>query len=329
MLAQVVTLGSHANGTLQQSLLLARALAALSFDVRLVSLTPDIHPSVIEAGRDVRLGLVAATPDEVPPAHLSIVVGLWDAPSVAAAAALARGPGRLILAPTLYRQQSLLSGFSGRAEALWFVSWDQAVAARDSWHLAGRVEVVRCVVDTERFRPSGRVPTGDPWVVCRHSFDDPSKFAPDTEFIVRGVAQEHDVVFEMLGAARSLATTEGGRLRAYPQEAFDPALFLRRGDLWVYAHAPQWRETACVAMLEAMACGLPVVVNNLGGMREYVAHGRTGFACNSSREFVEFTCLLLDRPSLRAAMAAEARAFVERRHSLASLVPRLRELLGA
>lgn len=96
----------------------------------------------------------------------------------------------------------------------------------------------------------------------------------------------------------------------------------------MYAHADYWRETACVAMLEAMACGLPVVVTNAGGMREYLLHGRSGFACDSNEELIGFTRLLLERPDLRRQMGAEARRFVECHHSIANLNQRLHQLLS-
>jgi glycosyltransferase involved in cell wall biosynthesis len=36
-------------------------------------------------------------------------------------------------------------------------------------------------------------------------------------------------------------------------------------------------ESFCMAALEAMACGIPVLATNVGGLSELVLHGKTGF----------------------------------------------------
>jgi len=115
---------------------------------------------------------------------------------------------------------------------------------------------------------------------------------------IRQIGENHDVRFRMLGAARTMCDLKDDRAILYREDEILPDAFLGGCDVWVYAHAPYWRETACVAMLEAMASGLPVVVENIGGMREYVQHGRTGFLCNGLEEFVRYTSLLLDMPGL-------------------------------
>ena len=48
------------------------------------------------------------------------------------------------------------------------------------------------------------------------------------------------------------------------------------GQLDIYVAASRW-ESFGVAVLEAAACGLPVVVSDVGGLPEVVEHGITGF----------------------------------------------------
>ena len=217
------------------------------------------------AAAHAAIELLEVDPENIPDAELSVVVGLWDRPCAQSPRRLVRRPGRLILVPTVYWNDNFLPDFPGQAEALWYVSWDQAMQARPYWHLANRVEVVRCAVDVERFYPAGRVAAGRPWVLCRHSRDTPEKFAWDVPAIVQRLGTGYDVVFNLLGAANTIGSPADERIRALHQDAMDTAKFLQGGDLWVYAHAPFWRETACVAMLEAMACGLPALVTDAGG----------------------------------------------------------------
>lgn len=327
MIAQVVTLCDFMRGELQQALMMARALARLPLNVRLVSLNDQTPSSVRETLIGTGVDLIEASADHIPAADISIAIGLWDPATAEAAVRLSRNRGRLILAPTLYWQEKLLTDSKVRAEALWYVSWHQAAHARSQWNLAHRVEVVRCVIDVERFFPSERIPNGAPWILCRHSRDAPEKFAPYIGAMIRRLGKAHDIVFNMLGALETMGKDEDHRIRTFAQDTIDPPVFLQQGDLWIYAHADYWQETACIAMLEAMASGLPVVVNNVAGIREYLLHGRTGFACADLDEFVDFTVLLMDQPALYRFMSTEARTFVQQHHSLDALTRHLREIL--
>lgn len=50
----------------------------------------------------------------------------------------------------------------------------------------------------------------------------------------------------------------------------------------------QWREPFGLFMIEAMACGTPVVVTDMGSAREVISDGETGFvASNNINEFVD------------------------------------------
>lgn len=324
---QVVTACEYMHGTLRHAVALTCALAGLGDRVRLVSVRPSVLPPVRKKVEAAGAEVVAASPRGIPEADLSLFVGLWDRDCAEAARRLACRRGRLILVPTVYWQENLLPDFPSRAEALWYVSWDQAAAARPYWHLAERVEVVRCAVDVGHFTPSERNRTKSSWVLCRHSRDAPEKFAPGVTEILWRLGEFYDVTFQMLGATGRVLALTDPRIRIWPLGAMDPAEFLSSGDLWVYEHSPSWRESACIAMLEAMACGLPVLVTGAGGMREYLPHGLAGFACRNRDEFVLYARLLMDRPDLYRAFADEAREYVCRNHSYSSLGRTLRSLL--
>lgn len=48
-----------------------------------------------------------------------------------------------------------------------------------------------------------------------------------------------------------------------------------------------WREPFGLVMIESMAAGTPVIAMEMGSTREVIAHGKTGFLCNSVEECVE------------------------------------------
>ena len=316
------------NGTFQHALMLSRACARLDQDVTLVDIQAE--GTAEERTRTQYQGVAYQRMPlaSLSRASLTIIVGLWDEQTISAARHLSKQGARLILAPTIYWDNDILRDLPHGAEAIWYVSWDQALHNRDYWHVAKQVDVIRCAVDTERFRPRERVVTERPWRLGRHSRDVPAKFSPDVPEYIQRVAGKYNVRFHMLGAARTMAGLKDDRVVMYAEDDIRPEVFLAECDVWVFAHAPYWRETACVALLEAMASGLPVVVEDAGGMREYVQHGRTGFLCRGLDEFVSYTSLLLEAPKLREAIGIQARAFVEQSHSIAALTEQLRPIVS-
>ncbi len=48
-----------------------------------------------------------------------------------------------------------------------------------------------------------------------------------------------------------------------------------------------WPEPFGMTMIEAMACGTPVIAMNLGSVPEVVVHGQTGFVCRSQAEMID------------------------------------------
>ena len=84
----------------------------------------------------------------------------------------------------------------------------------------------------------------------------------------------------------------------------DTADFYRSLDVFVM---PSFQEGLCIAALEAMACGCPVVTTPCGGPEEYVLDGENGFfttfAPESVAEKVEY---LLSDQKKRASFSSAA-----------------------
>jgi len=58
------------------------------------------------------------------------------------------------------------------------------------------------------------------------------------------------------------------------------------GNAYAYLFPIDWPEPFGLTMVEAMACGTPVIAMNCGSVPEIVRHGVSGFICDSVREFV-------------------------------------------
>lgn len=94
-------------------------------------------------------------------------------------------------------------------------------------------------------------------------------------------------------------------------------------DVFVFASQT---ETQGLAVVEAMACGLPVVAVNASGIPDAVADGETGFLVLPDAEAIaEKVTTLLDDPALRRSMSLRARELA-RQFSVEALTHRLLDL---
>jgi N-acetyl-alpha-D-glucosaminyl L-malate synthase BshA len=115
-------------------------------------------------------------------------------------------------------------------------------------------------------------------------------------------------------------------------EQQDLVPWLSAADLFLL---PSEKESFGLAALEAMACEVPVVTSNVGGLPEIVEDGVTGFACPP--EAVEMMAdrgvALLSSPDLRARVTRAAVEMVRRRYCTDAIVPlyeaHYREVLAA
>lgn len=62
-----------------------------------------------------------------------------------------------------------------------------------------------------------------------------------------------------------------------------------------------WREPFGLVMIESMATGTPVIAMGLGSVPEVIAHGKTGFVCNSVEKMIEVLpdAMKIDRHTCR------------------------------
>lgn len=78
-----------------------------------------------------------------------------------------------------------------------------------------------------------------------------------------------------------------GRHVEYLGEIDDTAKNDLLGGALAYLFPINWPEPFGITMIEAMACGTPVIAMLYGSVPEVVEHGRTGFICRSIDEMIE------------------------------------------
>ena len=119
--------------------------------------------------------------------------------------------------------------------------------------------------------------------------------------------------------------------RLIATEAVDPRLELpddyRCADVCVQASR---EEGLGFSMLEAMACGAPVVAADVGGLRETVLEGRTGwlYPPGDAPALTRTIAAVLDNPGEASRRATAAREFVREHFARDSVFARLSEVVA-
>jgi N-acetyl-alpha-D-glucosaminyl L-malate synthase BshA len=103
-------------------------------------------------------------------------------------------------------------------------------------------------------------------------------------------------------------------------EQQDLVAWLSIGDLFLL---PSAQESFGLAALEAMACEVPVVASNVGGLPEIIEDGVTGFVCapGAVDQMAERGVALLTNPALHASITDAAVEVVRTRYCTDRIVP--------
>lgn len=113
----------------------------------------------------------------------------------------------------------------------------------------------------------------------------------------------NDAPAEFLPQVQSLQLS--GRVQFFP-ESSEILSFYSAADIYV---APSLEDSFNLPVLEAMACGLPVVVSRMAGISEYIVDGVDGIllqAPQDPRALAASLSLLLQQPELRCSLGENA-----------------------
>jgi glycosyltransferase involved in cell wall biosynthesis len=196
-----------------------------------------------------------------------------------------------------------------------------------------RTSVLPCPVDTDVFTPASAEPRR-PTILWTGRHDDPRK---NTALLLRAFAR----IAPSLPTARLLLAGKAGLsyfshlmgqfglegrvdFLGYRPDAEMPGIYRQAS---VFA-IPSDQEGLCIAGLEAMASGVPVVSTRCGGPEAFVVHGQTGLLVgpHAERELADALFHLLTDDTVRRRLGRQARALVERDYTFKVFARHLRRV---
>jgi N-acetyl-alpha-D-glucosaminyl L-malate synthase BshA len=204
----------------------------------------------------------------------------------------------------------------------------------DHFRVNNGIEVIPNFIDTDRFYRQNKehfkqalCPNGEKVIVHVSNFR-PVKNTKQVVEIFHRVQNGHsDVKLLLVGDGPERVPTER---KARELGVYDDIRFLGKQDpieeILSIADVflmPSQSETFGLAALEAMACRVPTVVSNVGGLPELVNDEETGFLCSVDDvdAFTERTRALLHDEDLRNRMAEAARSRAVETFDIDRVVP--------
>lgn len=145
------------------------------------------------------------------------------------------------------------------------------------------------------------------------------KVKPDVHFIIVGDGPLKDEIL----AKRSVLKLEKQVHMAGLQTDVRP--YLAASDIYMMSSI---FEGLPIALLEAMACGLPIITTDAGGIKEVVRHEQEGLVCSvdEPKRLTDFAIRLITEISFRQQLAVNARLRIVKDFSMRKMVDELENL---
>lgn len=131
------------------------------------------------------------------------------------------------------------------------------------------------------------------------------------------VALRRRYAFRLLVIGTSAFELEGVEVLARPWAAESEVAELQHFDIGVMPLPDdEWSRGKCgLKLLQCMGVGVPVIGSPVGVNGDIIQHGINGFLARTETEWLEKLALLIEKPTLRAAMGLQGRRTVEERYS--------------
>lgn len=232
-------------------------------------------------------------------------------------------PAQRIFYRTMMRHATIRS--VARADVVTAVSHFTADLVRRELKPGKRLLVIRNGVDHERFQP----PAARNWEGVRILFSGNPirrKGFGHVVALAGSLPPEARILYTegLRGGEESL----GPGLEALPRRSHAemPALY-QDSDILFF---PTLREGLSLSVLEAMACGLPVVATRCSSLPEQIEHGRGGFLFEpgNRQQMRDYLERLIRNPGLRAEMGAYNRERILRDFRLEQMLQAYQELFA-
>jgi len=97
----------------------------------------------------------------------------------------------------------------------------------------------------------------------------------------------------------------------------DPKQILAQSDIFLYY---SYHDNFPIVILEAMACGLPVITNDVGAVSETIENEKNGYIADTDEAYLEYLLNLVGDAELRTKIGKNARKAVEAKFDWAKIV---------
>ena len=185
------------------------------------------------------------------------------------------------------------------------------------------ITVVGNGVDTGVFTPSDAQEDGDRYISCTGGLRGRKGLFDLFECVVYVAREAPDIKFVITGKGPLLGILQKKAKRMGIQKNIVfPGFVTKNRLIRIYQNAivhvvPSIYEGLPTVLLEAMACGRPVVATAVGGATEVVASGKNGFLvpARAPDDMARAVLRLLAEPKLREAFGSAARETIKKRYT--------------
>lgn len=145
---------------------------------------------------------------------------------------------------------------------------------------------------------------------------------PTAQFVIVGEGRDDDLLNQLKKLAEALGIGDQVHFLGYREDL--PSIYATF-DLFFLSSR---REGICNSLLEAMAMGIPIVATDVGGTKELIADGQTGYLLSEGdvEGMVRVLLALVRDESLRKNVGSAARKHIEDKFSFVSRLRRIETL---